>query len=175
MRRLADAARVESFLEELGRLAPRPTRIYLTGGATAVLRGWRPSTIDVDLKLEPESDELLRELPRLKEKLEINVELASPDQFIPELPGWQERSIFVRQIGKLSVYHLDPYSQALAKIERGHTKDITDVRSMLDDKLIEPPRMRELFEEIEPRLYRYPAIDPAAFRRALEAFLEEVR
>ena len=46
---------------------------------------------------------------------------------------------------------------------------------MLDDELIEPPSLRELFDEIEPRLYRYPAIDPAAFRRALEAFLEEVR
>ncbi|MCH7667167.1 MAG: hypothetical protein IH936_14710 [Acidobacteria bacterium] len=115
MRRLADAARVESFLEELGRLAPRPTRIYLTGGATAVLRGWRPSTIDVDLKLEPESDELLRELPRLKEKLEINVELASPDQFIPELPGWRERSIFVRQIGKLSVYHLQTQIEVIRR------------------------------------------------------------
>ena len=78
-------------------------------------------------------------------------------------------------IGAPRLRSLDPYSQALAKIERGHTKDVTDVRSMLDDELIEPPRLRELFDEIEPRLYRYPAIDPAAFRRALEAFLEEIR
>lgn len=88
MRRLADAERVQTFLEELGRAASKPVRIYLVGGATAVLEGWRGTTIDIDFKLVPDSDKLLRELPRLKDKLEINVELASPDEFIPELPGW---------------------------------------------------------------------------------------
>ena len=32
--------------------------IYVTGGATAVLEGWRGSTIDVDVRFEPESDAL---------------------------------------------------------------------------------------------------------------------
>ncbi len=173
MRRLADATRVEKFLQELGRCARRPVRLYLTGGATAVLRRWRDTTIDIDLKLVPESDELLREMPRLKDELEINVELASPDQFIPELPGWEQRSLFVEQFGKLSVYHLDPYSQVLAKIERGHTQDLADARSMLEDQLVEPSRLLGLFNEIEPRLFRYPAVDPRAFRRALEDFLDE--
>lgn len=173
MRRLADAERVRTFLEELGRAASKPVRVYLVGGATAVLRGWRVTTVDVDLKLVPDADELLRELPRLKDKLEINVELASPDQFIPELPGWEDRSLFVQQIGQLSVYHLDPYSQALAKIERGHVQDLADVHSMLKDELIEPQGLRELFERIEPRLYRYPAVDPQTFRRALDDLLEQ--
>lgn len=171
MRRLADAERVETFLEELGRAASKPVRIYLVGGATAVLKGWRDTTIDIDLKLVPDSDQLLRELPRLKDKLEINVKLASPDQFIPELPGWEDRSLFIRQIGTLSVFHLDPYSQALAKIERGHVNDLADVRSMLSEKLIEPQRLRDLFEQIEPRLYRFPAIDPETFRRAIDDVL----
>ncbi len=112
-------------------------------------------------------------MPRLKDELEINVELASPDQFIPELPGWEQRSLFVAQFGKLSVYHLDPYSQVLAKIERGHTQDLADARSMLEEKLVEPSRLLGLFNEIEPRLFRYPAVDPRAFRRALEDFLDE--
>lgn len=173
MRRLADADRVQTFLEELGRAASKPVRLYLVGGATAVLKGWRRTTVDIDLKLVPDADELLRELPRLKNQLEINVELASPDQFIPELPGWEDRSLFLQQIGQLSVYHLDPYSQALAKIERGHVQDLTDVHSMLKDELIEPRRLRDLFEQIEPRLYRYPAVDPETFRRALDELLEQ--
>ena len=37
MRALAEAAR-------------RPLQVYLVGGATAVLEGWREATIDVDLK-----------------------------------------------------------------------------------------------------------------------------
>ena len=66
--------------------ATREGICYLTGGATAVLVGWRGTTIDVDVALEPEQDELLRELPRIKNELGINVELASPRDFIP-VPG----------------------------------------------------------------------------------------
>jgi len=32
---------------ELARIARGPVRIYLRGGSTAVLEGWRDSTIDV--------------------------------------------------------------------------------------------------------------------------------
>jgi hypothetical protein len=159
-------------MRELGNEAAADVRLYFTGGATAVLFGWRPSTIDVDLKLEPDSDPLLRAFPRIKNDLEVNIELASPDQFIPELPGWQERSAFIAREGRLSFYHYDFYAQALAKISRGHSQDRLDVRNMLERKLVDPLRLRQCFEEIEPRLYRYPAIDPAAFRRALEEALE---
>ena len=41
--------------------------MYLTGGATAVLEGWRPSTVDVDVRFEPESEEPLRLIAELKE------------------------------------------------------------------------------------------------------------
>lgn len=146
-------------------------RIYLTGGSTAVLQGWRESTIDIDLRFEPEADELLRELPALKERLQVNVELASPADFIPELPGWRERSPLVIQEGQIEVRHFDLYSQALAKIERGFRQDLEDVASMLDDGLVESSRLRELFAEIEPQLYRYPAIDPGSFRERVDAAL----
>ena len=39
---------------------------------------------------------------------------------------------------------------------------------MLDRGLIDRDELRRRFEQIEPELYRYPAIDPAAFRRAVE-------
>ena len=168
MRRLADAERVRRFIRELARAARDPARMYLVGGATAVLLGWRPTTIDIDLKLVPESDELLRALSRLKDELAINVELAAPPDFIPELPGWQERSPFIVQEGELAVYHYDLYSQALAKIERGHAQDALDVREMLRSRLVDPARLGELFGRIEPDLFRYPALDPAAFRDAVE-------
>ena len=170
MRPLADARRVERFLEALGRAARSPARVYLTGGATAVLEGWRDSTVAVDLKLVPDADEILRAIPRLKEEIGINVELAAPDQFIPELPGWRERSRFISQIGQLSVFHYDHYSQALAKLERGHEKDLRDVDDMLRAGRIERGELVRLFAEIEPQLYRYPAIDPATFRRSVEEF-----
>lgn len=140
------------------------TTLYLTGGATAVIEGWRASTIDVDLRLEPDSDELLRRISTVKDELGVNVELASPPDFIPELPGWRERSPFVFQEGTVTVRHFDPYSQALSKIERGFAQDLEDVASMVRSGLVDPERAQQLFAKIEPDLFRYPAIDAAAFR-----------
>jgi hypothetical protein len=171
MRPPVDEARLRELARRLGRLASEPTRIYLTGGATAVLEGWRGSTIDVDLRFEPDVDEMLRELAALKESLGVNVELASPPDFIPELPGWRERSPFVFREGNVEVHHFDFYSQALSKIERGFSQDLSDVERMIERGLVEPERLHELYEAIEPELYRYPAIDPAAFRRKVEAAL----
>jgi hypothetical protein len=100
MRRVANRDRVLRFITSLARKARHPARIYLTGGATAVLLGWRASTIDVDILIVPEDDALLRALPELKEE------------------------------------------------------------------------MTRLFEEIVPQLYRYPAIDPPSFRKAVEKAID---
>lgn len=171
MRDRATADRVRSFLEEIGRVAPPGTRIYLTGGATAVLEGWRESTVDVDIRIEPEDDSVMRRLVELKEELSINVELASPPDFIPELPGWRDRSPLIERTGAIEARHFDPYSQALSKIERGFDLDLEDVREMLNRGLIEAEEARKLHAAIEPELHRYPAIDPAAFAsRIREAF-----
>ncbi|HEV3093500.1 MAG TPA: DUF6036 family nucleotidyltransferase [Solirubrobacteraceae bacterium] len=170
MRPAVDEQRLRELARALGRVASHPTRIYLTGGASAVVEGWRSSTVDVDLRFEPD-DDLLRELPALKERLSINVELVSPPDFVPELPGWRERSPLVISEGNVSVHHFDFYSQALAKVERDFAQDRDDVHEMIERGLVEPARLRELFEQIEPELYRYPAIDPVAFREKVEALL----
>lgn len=168
MRELADSARIEKFMRELGQAVQVDGRIYLTGGATAVLFGWRETTIDVDIKLIPDRDEILREIPRLKEVLNLNVELAAPSDFIPLPPGWEDRSPLIRKEGKLSFHHFDPVAQALSKVERRHDQDIRDVREMLTTGLVNPAEALIQFEAIEPELYRFPAIDPASFRKAVE-------
>ena len=173
MRRLVDEPTLRRFMQTLGGEAEKDVRLYFTGGATAVLLGWRGSTVDVDIKIDPETDRLFRALPRLKETLEINIELASPDHFIPELAGWQERSLFVAREGRLSFYHYDLYAQALSKLERGHAQDLADVRQMVERGLVDPAELLQCFAEIEPRLYRYPAIDGTSFRRAVEELVRQ--
>jgi hypothetical protein len=168
MRAVADAERIRRFMGSLADAARSDGRVYFAGGATAVLHGWRPSTIDIDLTLVPEDDALLRAIPKLKEALQVNVELAGPADFIPVAPGWEDRSPFIERRGRLSFHHFDFHAQALAKIERGHAQDIADVAEMITRRLITPERGRAYFEEIAPFLYRYPAIDPASFRRAVE-------
>ncbi len=171
MRELADANRIERFIKELGRPAREDVRVYFTGGATAVLYGWRASTIDVDIKLVPDREEILRVIPRLKEELNLNVELAAPSDFIPLPGGWEGRSPLIRREGKVSFHHFDPVAQALAKIERGHDQDLQDVREMIARGLVDPAETLAHFDAIEPELYRFPAIDPASFRDAVEEAL----
>lgn len=110
-------------MRALGARTTTETTCYLTGGASAVLGGWRETTIDVDVLFAPENDELLRAIPD---------------------------------------------AQALAKLERGHDRDLSDVAAMLSLELVDPRRLRAHFAEVEPHLYRFPAVDPSAFRSAVE-------
>lgn len=156
-------------MADLGRSASRPARVFLTGGATAVLHGWRASTVDVDLRIVPEEDAVFRAIPRLKEALYINVELASPADFIPVLEGWEDRSPFVERQGPLAFHHFELVAQALAKISRGHAQDREDVGAMLARGLVTRDGLAAYFERIEPDLYRFPALDPPSFRVAVDA------
>lgn len=168
MRQKVSSDRLAQFMKSIGRGEKKKARVYFVGGVTAVLLGWRETTIDIDLKLVPELDEILRKLPQLKEDLQLNIELASPDDFVPALPGWEERSSYIGREGGIEFFHYDFYGQALAKIERGHTTDLKDVREMIERGLVEPARLLELFYRVEDKLYKYPAIDAKSLREAVE-------
>jgi hypothetical protein len=173
MREPADLNRIRRFMRALGDEARSDARVYFTGGATAVLEGWRPSTIDVDVKIVPESDELFRAVPALKERLQLNVELASPADFIPVRADWEARSPFVAREGRISFHHFDLCAQALAKIERGHAQDLDDVQEFLRRGLVGREELARYFEAVAPQLYRYPALDPASFRARVEKIVTQ--
>jgi hypothetical protein len=167
MPQLVDDAAVRRFLEALAREATQAITIYLVGGATAVTVGWRSSTIDIGLVMDPEDDGALRALPRLKIDLQTNVEFASPLDFLPALPAWKDRSPFVAQFGRLTVRQFDPYSQALAKLERGFGQDLLDVQAMVDRGMVELARLLELLDSIADQLYRFPSVDPDSLRASV--------
>jgi hypothetical protein len=169
VREAADTGRIRALARELGRVVPHGTRMYLTGGATAVLEGWRESTVDIDVRFEPDSDAALSRIRDLKEELAVNVELASPLDFLPALNDWRDRSRFRFREGNLEVFDFDPYSQALSKLERGFDLDLDDVTNMVRSGQVEPGKLLELFEGIEPELFRFPAVDPAVLRAAVES------
>jgi len=173
MRSEADKTKVLDFIAALGSRVKGDGKIYLTGGATALLFGWRDMTVDIDLKSDPEPAGFFEAIAELKEELDVNLELASPDQFIPELPGWRDRSLFIARVGRLDFYHYDFFAQALSKLERGHERDLADVSAMLARELISSPRLLELFESIRPALIRYPAIDIPSFAGSVEKFCDE--
>ena len=171
MREPADLISIQRFMQRLGNAARGESRVYFTGGVTAVLHGWRASTLDIDIKLVPERDELFRAIPALKEELRVNVELASPLDFIPVHPEWEARGPFIAREGKVSFHHFDLCAQALAKIERGHAQDLDDVRAFLEHGLVDPAQLADYFAAIAPNLYRYPALDPERFRERVHRIL----
>ena len=59
MRERASRQRVVAFMRRLEREPGARGRIYLTGGASAVLDGWRETTVDIDVELEGEAERLL--------------------------------------------------------------------------------------------------------------------
>ncbi len=168
-RSLVNIERLQAFLERFGRECRGPGTVFVVGGGSAILHGWRNTTVDVDLKLDPEPAGAFELIARLKDELSINVELASPDHFIPAAAGWRERSTFIARYGKVDFFHFDFYSQALAKIERGSERDLSDVRAMVAARVVNLDKLREVFEGIQPQLVRYPGIDASAFQAKFEA------
>ena len=62
MREAVTTPRLRAFMRALAAEAREPGRIYLTGGASAVLQGWREYAIDVDCVIpSPEDGEESRD------------------------------------------------------------------------------------------------------------------
>ncbi len=173
MRTVVTKTKLRHLLREFGRAASGAGTLYLTGGGSALLHGWRDTTVDVDLKFDPEPPGVFEMIPKLKEELGVNIELASLDHFIPEVPGWRDRSPWIERFGHLTCRHYDFVAQALAKIERGHGRDLDDVEAMMERGLVQPVQLREAFSQIKELLIRYPAIDPIVFEQKVDRFLSQ--
>src|SRR5437879_2619812 len=173
MRRGVSVDTLKQFMRELAAAARSPGKVYFTGGATALLLGFRQQTIDIDLKLDPEPVGAFEAIAALKNRLNLNVELASPDDFIPPPANWRERSRPITSIGPVEFFHYDFSMQALAKLERGHAQDLEDVISFIRGGYVTTDELKTRLAQIEPGLIRYPAVDPTQFRRKVEDFLSK--
>ncbi len=173
MRTPVDPARLRRLIRELGRRARGPGRIYLVGGASALLEGWRDTTIDVDLRLDPEPPGIFEAIARLKTELDLNIELTSPDQFLPALADWRARSPHIGRHGEVEFFHYDFRAQALSKLARGFERDLGDVRAMLERGLVSKAELAAALAEMLPALVRYPALDAGAFERRVHHFLTD--
>jgi len=173
VRAVVDEAKLQRLMAEVGRRARGPGRVYLTGGATALLFGWRSSTVDVDIKLDPEPAGVFEAIASLKNELDVNVELASPDLFLPPLREWRERSIPIATHGRVEFFHYDLRAQALAKIARAHERDLRDVQAMLERGLVSVEQLRAAYRDIEADLIRYPNLDVEVLRSRLDALARD--
>ena len=147
-------------------------RIELVGGASLVLEGLKPVTVDIDLNLSgtpPEEQGRLMDLLRdLKTELDLNLEEASPEHFIPLPEGAPGRSRYIATHGRVDFYHFDPYSVALGKIERGEERDFEDVCQLVKSGFVDRGKLREYFKEILPLVAARSLRDPARFAHNFE-------
>jgi hypothetical protein len=175
MRRKVTIATLRQFMQELAAAARSSGKVYFTGGSTALLLGFREQTIDIDLKLDPEPAGVFEVIAVLKNRLDLNVELASPDDFIPGASDWRERSPHITTIGEVGFFHFDFSLQVLSKLERGHAQDLEDADSFVRGGHVSTADLKKRFAQIEPQLLRYPAIDPQQFRKKVEDFIAHIQ
>ncbi len=163
--------RLQALMQELARVAPRrgKFRVYLVGGGTAVYCGWRASSIDADLYSDTEK--VFHDIQGIKERLNINVEFARPEHFVPALPGTVGRHILIESIPPVTFYHYDPYAQVFAKIVRGFTRDLDDARHFLDGGMVDEQELRALVGQIPGSEFaRYPNLSREAVVTAVDGF-----
>lgn len=175
MRRELTRETLWELMRALARGAPagETIRVYVLGGGSAVLAGWREATIDADLFAE--RDDVFRDIQAIKEALRLNVEFARPEHFVPALAGSEDRHRFIDRIGTIDFYHYDPYAQLLSKVVRGFRKDVLDARNLVGNGWVDPRRFRELVEAIPDESYaRYPALNRDAVLAAVEQFLSDL-
>ena len=172
MREELTRERLISLMKELARTAPpgRTYRVYLLGGGTAVYLGWRRSSIDVDLLSD--RPDVFKDIQGIKERLNMNVEFARPEDFVPPLNGTRDRHVFIDTTGPISFYHYDPYAQLLSKVVRGFQRDLDDARAFVSQGIVDPRRFQDLVAAIPDSAYaKYPSLSRGGVERAVETFL----
>lgn len=173
MRPGVDKAAIESFLQQLGKTFRKPARLYLVGGAALVHLGVRPGvTQDIDIQVSGDNEgDLIVTIQRLINRLQINVEFASPSDFIPLPTQWEAHARFVGRYGNIDVFYFDFYSIALSKIERGNNRDIADVKLLLQQGIIILDELDKAYQEVLAQLGkgRYPRITPERFAARYQA------
>lgn len=175
MRRELTREALHELMRELARSAPKggPFRIYVVGGATAVFFGWRRSTIDADLYAD--RDEVFHDIQGIKERLQLNIEFARLEHFVPPLAGTADRHVFIDRIGAIDFYHYDPHAQLLSKVVRGFRQDLLDAEQFVVSGMVDPGEFRNRVMDIPESAYAaYPSLSCSAVRDAIEQFLARI-
>jgi len=173
MRPSVDKRSIESFLQQLGRTFRKSGRLYLVGGAAIVHAGIRPGfTQDIDIQVSGENEgELIVAIQRLIQQMQINVEFASPGDFIPVPSQWEMHAQYVGRYGGVDVFYFDFYSITLSKIERGNNRDIADVKLLVKQGIVSLDKLDVAYQEVLSQLGqgRYPRITPQRFSERYSA------
>lgn len=175
-RRDVDASALDAFLDGVGRRVRDPVRLYIAGGAEAVILGIRPTTLDIDVTLDADDPQAERRAERVvedvAERVGVVVEWSDPTMFLP-IPraAALKRSPWHRTVGQVRVHQFDLVSVALGKIGRGTERDLADVDAYLDRGLIRWPDVETLWRAVRGESFR----GAAQSRRLVVENMERMR
>ena len=116
-----------------------------------IRRKLRGQTLVVDISYEIAAAveaSLANAIRDLKDKLDLNVELADPSQFLPVPKGRESRCTYAGRYGKVDVFLDDPYTVALSKLHRGYEKDLDDVRLLVRANFVDLGEVEKKLREI---------------------------
>jgi hypothetical protein len=135
VRHRTDRERLTSFLDTLGRRLRRPVRFYLVGGSVLIDLGLRGTTLGINCSADADDPSALTDLERpirvLKNDLDVNVEPASPADFLPTPRSVFGRSRYVGRHGQLDVHYDHLPSLVLVRAARGLEQDLADAERLI--------------------------------------------
>lgn len=148
MRRNVGRQEIEQFLIQIGRTR-QAGRLYITGGASLVHKGIRPGqTLDIDVQITVDPGNLTTHIAQLKQRLNINIEFASPGDFMPLPSQWEARSEFIQRYGQVDVFYFDWYCIALSKTQRANPQDLIDIQLLLNQGIIDRTELDVVYKDV---------------------------
>jgi hypothetical protein len=142
---------ITRFLALIGKRYPYPTRLYIFGGGAVVWLGSPRPTVDLDYTAEPRTESLRAVLAQTAVEMDVDLEEAIPADFVPLPDGAEARHQLIGTFGKIAVYPLDPYSQAIMKIARALETDMEDVAFLVHNRHIELETLGRCIQEVSLR------------------------
>ncbi len=100
----------------------------------------------VQITIDPAN--LTAQIAQLKQKMNINIEFASPSDFIPLPAQWEARSEFINRYGQVDVFYLDWYSIALSKMQRANRQDVVDVQLLVRQGFVDLSELDLLYQDV---------------------------
>ncbi len=143
---------IEQFLVEVGRTRLLG-RLYLVGGAALVHAGIRSGqTLDIDIHITVDPTNLTAQISQLKQRLNMNIEFASPGDFMPLPAQWEARSQFIKRYNQVDVFYFDWYSIALSKAQRANPQDIVDMQLLIRQGFVDVPELDVVYQDVRNKI-----------------------
>ena len=119
---------------------------------------------------------MFQTIQQLKQQLNINVEFASPGDFLPLPHNWQSMSRYVGRYGTVEVFYFDFYSLALSKIARANSRDLQDVTLLLQQQVINLSELDQAAHEVASQMGKgnYRRLDPNDFLARYQAIRQHL-